>query len=589
MTFDPQLPVWLIAVLLIALLIYSMIIEWRRPLRFLLLRLISCVVAIASLAFILLKPSFRSTVDHEVVLLTDGFSQQIADSLRRVFPHATFYHLGETGTRYSIKLSSYRDLFNGTTVGNKATVAASAGTIRAIAGNGLPAYALDSIHGGYLYFPSGEVDGITSIAMPSQRLTAHQVAVLGGTFHNGVAGKTLYLSGPGGKVDSLRLSSSTGTFSFAFTPRTSGRVTYSLSIKDSLNTLTDDEVPMFIDPFVPLNILMLQDFPTFEMQHLKNFLSDRGHKIAMRAQLSKNIVRTEFANREAISLARLTVPLLDGFDLLIVDPSTLAKLSAPEREAVSASLNNGLGIIAVFNGEPSRVLPKELVPITFAGVASDTSSVLLNGKRFTLPATRLKPTSFEGVVVSSDASRVLSGYTPVRKGMAGFQLLRETYSILMAGDSLAYGLLWSPLLEATARSGGSRGSIRLKNAFPAYANDPLYFDVIGGTTPTLFADSVQVPAAEDVLIDDIWHATAWEEHKGWHELRTEEDSLSYFVFNNDDWKALRVSEQKQATYRASLRPAPSGIERLENKPVPLAPIFITFLVAVGFLWLAPKL
>ena len=632
MTFDPLLPVWLIASLLAALLVYSVIIEWRRPLRFLALRLISCVIAVASLAFIILRPSVKAVSSSDVVLLTNGFSEHVADSLRRAFPHATFYHLGEKGIKNSVKLSSYRDLFNSAAGsdrkanyhaandrgGSKLSSSASInlpGDIVAIAGDGLPSYALDSIHGGFHYFPSEEIDGITSIEMP-QRLTTHEVATISGKYQISNTGNMLYFSGPAGKIDSLTLNAPGGKFSFEFTPRTAGRVTYSLSIKnihqnsspaidskqdsaetkDSLQYLTSDVVPLFIEPFAPLNILLLQDYPTFEMQHLKSFLSDRGHKIAMRAQLSRNIVRTEFANRQSVSLNRLTVPLLDEFDVLIVDPSTLSNLSPPEREAVETSLNDGLGLLAVYGGEPSRALPKELLPFTFTLVSSDTTSVLLHGRRYTLPVARLKPASNQGkrqpvepVTLSGDASRILSGYAPVRKGMAGFQLLRETYSILMAGDSVGYGQLWSPLLEGVARPGESRAPVQLRNEFPAVTNEPLQFNVMAGTTPALFADSTQISVAEDILIDDVWHATVWQDRKGWHEVSTEEETLSYYVFNDGDWKALRTNEQKYATSRASLRPSITGNQSAGTRPASLTPFFIVFLLAAGFLWLAPKL
>ena len=668
MTFDPLLPVWLIAVLLTALLICCLIIEWRRPLRFLAVRLLSCAVAVAALAFMMLKPAINGSATGDAILLTPGFSERIADSLRRAFPRAKFYHLGERGIKNSIRLSSYRDLFvnrptnvqnlnndspddranSHPAVNDGSSPLATSGNIGsskkiiAIVGDGLPSYALDSIHEGFHYFPSEEVNGITSIQLPSTQINAHEVATISGTYRiseavvRGREASTLYFSGPAGKIDSLSVNTPRGSFSFAFTPRTAGRVTYNLSIRnpqpssglvkgsqqhsrpanDSVRhspsggnndrgSLTANEglqneinevVPLFVEPFVPLNVLLLQDFPTFEMQHLKNFLSDRGHKIAMRAQLSKNIVRTEFANRQSVPLNRLTVPLLDEFDLLIADPSTLTKLSPSEREAVVTSLNDGLGLLAVYNGEPPKALPKELLPLTFAAVASDTTSVSLHGRRYTLPATRFKPASIqdsgsplEAITIARDASRILSGYIPVRKGVAGFQLLRETYSILIAGDSIAYGQLWAPLLEAVARPGDSRKFIRLADAFPLYTNEPIKFDLISSTMSALVADSLQISVSEDVLIDDLWHAMVWEDRKGWHEVSTEEDTLSYYVFDPNDWNALRVNEQKQATYRASQRPAINGTRQGEMRPMTLTPFFIAFILAAGFLWLAPKL
>ena len=246
-------------------------------------------------------------------------------------------------------------------------------------------------------------------------------------------------------------------------------------------------------------------------------------------------------------------------------------------------------MIVAFNGAPDKLPANDLLPITFSPVSFDTTSMMIQGKRFALPTTRLKPTSFAGTTIAKDPLRILSGYIPLRDGMIGFQLLRETYSLLLAGDSTAYGSIWSPLIDATARPRQRTNTIRVASEFPLQNNEPVAIELISNTTPELFADNVQVPVGEDPIIDGLWHATVWADERGWHSLRTQTDTSSYYTFSSDDWKAFRISRQQEANKIAANRPSADDSTTLIVLPISLLPFWIVFLISAGFLWLAPKL
>jgi len=206
-----------------------------------------------------------------------------------------------------------------------------------------------------------------------------------------------------------------------------------------------------------------------------------------------------------------------------------------------------------------------------------------------LPATRLSPSHLAGSVVVTDKSRTLSGYATVREGTAGFQLLRETYALLLAGDSISYGSLWTPLIEATARTRTISSAIHLTRDFPLRINEPIAVELISDSTPSLYADSTIVPLAEDPLIDGLWHATVWPGESGWHALATQTDTLPYYVFPSGDWDAVRVAQQQDATRLASATAAAPDALRAVSRRLRLTVCWIAFLLATGFLWLAPKL
>jgi hypothetical protein len=431
-------------------------------------------------------------------------------------------------------LSSYRDLFKHPNSTDPAISKSSPGRLVAVAGEGLPEYVLDSIHNGFLFAPSAIPDGITSLKVPDHIRSGKSVTVSGAYQCSETPG-ILYFSDPSGRKDSIQLSQPTGHFSFAFTPAVAGKTTCALSLTNRLGRRIDETLPLNVDKFDPLNILLLQGIPTFEMQHIRNFLSDRGHHVAMRAQLSRNIFRTEFANGPSINLTRLTAPLLDEFDLLLADPAVLGQITPAEKSILVAAIRNGLGMVVVFSGTPSKMPAKELLPISFVNAGADTASILLQGKRLVLATTPLRPSAGASNVVTQSGSRNLSGFTRVRQGAIGYQLLRETYSMLLAGDSSSYGLLWTTLFDATSRTRNKSGSIRVVSEFPLQLNEPMRIELLADATPTLYADSVSVPPAEDVVIDGLWHATWWTEGAGWHALHTQADTLPYYVFDHNAW------------------------------------------------------
>lgn len=592
MTIDPLLPIGLVVVLLTCLFAWSIILEWRRPLRFKALRLLACAVAVLALGAIFIRPAFPGEDAHQTLLLTASYSQTVADSLRRALPQAVFYSLDAEKYRSAEVLSSYRQLFPGaaSTYGFPADNGKTGmtGRLTGIVGEGLPSYALDSLQGGFFYLPSPLPNGITTLTLPRD-LQRNKVAVVKGIFHTSHLPAWLTLSAPSGKLDSVQLLSIAGSFAFEFTPKVSGRVTYALTLTDSTGTSVREPVPLVVEEFVPLNILILQEYPTFELSHLKNYLADRGHRVAVRARLSQSIYRTEFINRIARALNPITPALLVEFDLLIADPSVLTQMPAMERSAVTTATRNGLGTLMVFNGVPQKFPSPEMLPVTFVTQSTDTVSVALHGRRLTLPATRLSPSQFRGFPVSTDRSRILSGYASVREGTTGFQLLRETYSLLLAGDSVSYGSLWSPLIDATARTRTATSAIHLTRAFPLRTDEPVNIEIVSRTTPSLYSDSMPVPVMEDPLIDGLWRATVWPGKSGWHALTNQTDTLSYFVFSHDEWQTLRIAQQQDATRVASTRPANPDALRTVSQPLSLIVFWIAFLLATGFLWLAPKI
>jgi hypothetical protein len=159
---------------------------------------------------------------------------------------------------------------------------------------------------------------------------------------------------------------------------------------------------------------------------------------------------------------------------------------------------------------------------------------------------------------------------------------------LLSGDSLTYGRLWTPILEQLGRK-ELNPSIVMPPQFPAYADWPLSLTTIdAGDKPVLKSDSLELPLAEDLFIDGLWHSQVWNS-PGWHTLQTADGSgQPYFVFNQGKWESLRIANQinKGLTHSTSATYAPT--KQAEYRPLPPLIFYLILLLSLGALWFIPK-
>ena len=134
--------------------------------------------------------------------------------------------------------------------------------------------------------------------------------------------------------------------------------------------------------------------------------------------------------------------------------------------------------------------------------------------------------------------------------------------------------------------------INLRDPFPVYVDEPVEVDIVSaGETPVLLVFGIQIPLIEDVVMDDWWHGKIWTEKVGWNSMKVEGDlsERSFYVPPVGSWAALRLA-QRQSANRLASGSAPAQPEVLQKQErIPAIIFFLFFLVASGFIWLAPKL
>jgi len=583
-TINALLPPWLVIILLLLLSGVFVWLEWKRQYRLRTIRMIAVIFMMTMLAGILLRPMYAVEKSNSILLLTPGYDKAKADSLLKINSDLIVMHTSAVNAfRESTALPSYYDL---TDIGSN---------IRFILGQGLPTHALALIDNKHFEFiPGDSPKGVTGLSLP-ERILVNRQHNIEGTYNNDSGKKRIYLSSPGGIEDSVRVNSNgIKSFSLAFSPRQAGNLFYNLIIKDSTGSSVQENIPLRVREATPLSILFIQGYPTFETQYLKNFLSRKNHKLVLRYQLSQNNFRYEYSNRTHLQTNLVTKKDLDDFDVLIIDSDALKKLSGAEKTAILEAIQSGLGLLTLLN-EPLKANAKsnDFFPFEVKLSKTDTALIKLGSKTVTLPALPMRVESNSSLqAIIKDRSGILSGYTFDGAGKIAFQFLQETYRLKLSGDSSGYSNLWSTLLERIARPRNEPATIKITNRFPWYTDEPIHIEVISSQEkPVLFTDHVRIPVQEDVLIDNVWHATLWADSPGWHILQTDDaTTLAYCISKKDDWKSLSITGQMAENFSVLNKGREVSTEKvLEQREVSPIYFYLFFVLAAGFIWLAPKL
>jgi hypothetical protein len=578
MRFDAVFNIEFILLIIAPITLAFVWLEWRRVHKFRSARIVAVFLMMFALLGIFLKPEYRTNKTSSILLMTPGYVTKKVDSILRVHPSLDLMHLEKTTSYKNSKLLTYYDLVDQGT------------EIRFIVGRGLPAHALDLWDDkNYEFIPAELPEGITSLNIPSTTY-ANRKSTLSGTIESREENVWLYLKSPAANEDSVRLSRGKNHFELSFTPRYTGDFLYTLFTSATLSENHRDDVPIHVEEGYPIRILFLQHHPTFEAQQLKQFLGRKKNLVTVRNQVSKNNFRYEYINTTPVQINHLSQATLENMDLVIADNESLQILSAIEKAILKHSIESGLGLLNISsntNQKKSALFPFEIVP-----VKTDTAHIAVEDRWFTLPATSIRVIkNSELIPIHKNKNRVLSGYTFSGIGKIGFQLLEETYRLALSGDSTAYASYWSPLLEKITRTKSADSKIKIVTPFPWFENEPMDIEIISAAeNALLFDDSLRIPLVEDVNIDNVWYGRTWATSSGWHTLKTGAgSSLSYYVFKQNSWHALSISNQMEITKQRANPKSSSGENIQTWKEIQPVLWYVFFLIAAGFLWLAPKL
>ncbi|MBX2899041.1 MAG: hypothetical protein KF775_05310 [Cyclobacteriaceae bacterium] len=567
-------PALLVGVSLVLLFLFT-VLEIKRKAKLLAARLVAVVLLVLSVLFYLLQPAVRSNaVVNGVLLLTQNYLAVQVDSVLAQRPDLQILLVPEAAPyKSAARLNSVNEL------------PAYASRIRIVMGDGLPKWALPNSD--FEFVKGKKPEGIVNLNKPV-KIFANRKTTLTGLWRGEAT--MLHLLGPGGALDSVKLESGTQPFRLSFKAQQTGMFLF--SIKASA-TNTNDILPIEVLPTRSLAVLVLQSYPSAETRYLKKFLIELGNYVAVRTQVSATNYHTEFGNGAARTLNRITPELLREFDLVVL--ANEATLTKADQGSLERAVREGLGLLWLCTNDELQKPFAGFEPIAYA---SDTARVRVEGKEIVLPAVagHMKNNLYP---IIATANRTVSGYKIAGVGKMGVQLLQETYALLAQGEPEVYAAIWTPVVETLARTNAVATKIQIENDFPIYPNEPIELNVISShALPEVALDSIALPLREDAVIDGYWTTTFWTTRSGWYAVTsTDSAAAGFYVSKPNTWQALRSTTLQNLNYTSQSKTGeaahtvtlPGEAHDQPTHKISSLWFFILFLVAAGFLWLAPKL
>ena len=557
------------AVLLLVVLIYKEFGNSRKSVFF--LRVFIGLIAIAALLAIALKPAYQSTKKrNKAVVITEGAKEAQLDSLKKLYPKITKIEYS-SGDFISPKLENLGEIF--------------------VLGYGIEDYDLFQFENKKVSFIPAELPaGIDKIIYPKELIEGEMLNIKAHFFRLKEGYKAYLKDFGGNKLDSIPITEA--DFELKAKTKVKGEFVYQIEIQDSIgNILAKEPLPTKINAAQKLRILVLNGFPSFETRYLKNFLAEEGHKVRLRTQLTSNRYKYEYLNTEEASFSAITEEVLSDFDVLVIDTSSFNQFSAKEKQNLEMAVKrDGLGVFiqqtensfqqktfvnfeTQLDGLPKIKWPEDReaeiakFPYVFQN-SMNTYSLLANENK-------------------------LAVYKYLGRGKVGSGMLQNTYQLVLNGNNQVYREIWTDVFSRLAKPKTEMLHWVVEDSF-AYINEPVELSIKTSLESPKLVDSLdhEIPLLQHLDVTDDYSATIYPKKEGWNHLKlVAKDSLvdfKFYVFQKEEWKLKRGSDRLKNDRVFFNEIRQDDKQEFVYRTFDLFWFYLTFLIAIGFLWLHPK-
>lgn len=464
--------------------------EWKNGKRDkFLIRVLISFLTIICLMMMALKPAYTHEIrGGEAVILTTGFDTAQLDSLK--------------SEHKKLRIMDYNS--NPSLVQGLDSV-----TSAIILGDGIETYDLWQFSKiPTLYLPSKSADGMIKLKYQKEVFVGSEITVQG-AYKNPRKQTHLVLADPGGNVlDSVILrGDGIQKFQLKSEAKVVGNLVYDLLEKDSTGTIHASEpLPIIVTDKKPLRILMLNTFPTFETKYLKNLLVNRGHKLLVRSQLTKNRYKFEYYNTAKVPIFSLTDDALSLFDVLIIDADAYGSLSLTSKKILeNAIANYGMGMFI----QPNEAFFKLPESQSYFKVLRDNRNEIIveNNSKATL---QKYPFQFEptinGVPIVMNSAIEIGASKFMGLGRVASTNIMNTYQLVLDGKQTIYDSFWTRMLDVISRKKQGGASWEALSKFPK-VNAPFEFSLrtFEKNPAVLIQNGSQIPMLQDMHVLSLIH------------------------------------------------------------------------------------
>ncbi len=542
----------------------------------LIFKLVLSVIALVCLVLLLLKPTMVEILQKGLaVMVTTNHKEKQLDSLLDVHKELKIIEY-EKSRPFQKKLDSVNTLF--------------------VVGEGIAPFDFWQTKGVAVKYLGGEpIEGITRLKYGNSGFVGSNLKV-SLAYQNPSKGNRLLLEDPAGiGIDSVDFEGNREErINLLADLRVAGRFVYSLVEKDSAGVVISREpLPVVVRKSEVLKILIINDFPTFETKYLKNYLTEMGHELQVRSQLTKGKYKFEYVHSERKPIYRLTKENLKEFDLLIIDATSYRKLSSNSRSSLDDSIREaGLGVFvqpdqSLFGipnkksfFETSSTKISEIVMDEWPKIKIDVYPYDLATKFLMVP------------IHQSSEGTSLAVYRSIGKGRVGTTVLRNSFQLILTGRAEIYKELWAKIIgELSNRK--SETLVWEPNSVFAVQHQPYDFKLRTNIKDVEVVNGIGgvIPIIQDPDLDYLWNARTYPRQSGWNSISVAGDSASaydYYVLDSTQWNSLITAKTVEENTRNFNNRSVAEMKTSTRTPINPLWFFVPFVLCIGLLWLEPK-
>jgi hypothetical protein len=478
------------------------------------------------------------------------------------------------------------------------------------------------------FYPSQTRTGLTDLKWPKQ-------IILGQPFH--VNGKFITAVEDENRIFKVILSDlhdetvdelivkHNDLFNLSTSVRNQGLFTYQLKVFNDENELVITEPVAFtVSSSGNIKVAIKQSSPSFESNHLKNWLAEQGEEVFVITQVSQDKYIQQTVNRFPIKNLpdddvdvglvnrALSNTWLDDFDLLYMDGRALLSISDEEMIELNSAVKKGLGLVVILDEELISSAGKISTNALFENTSITFNQETIGERKLnTIPSwphsqdklslayNRVKLSSIKKTTTLIEGSEGQPLWLNQHYGLGkvAISLIDTSYQWSISGAKTHYSRYWQYIIEQVARHKQNSGW--QKSPF-----DKIYFQ---GQAQQLCAqlsisdiDNVkikQVNLMMSAVVASKYCGNYWANTTGWHEFilengkgadnQTAIDIQNVFLYQQSNWLTWQQALKNKASYLAQLE---SSKTVLDFVYVPLDKLNMWWLlfISLSLLWYERK-
>lgn len=427
------------------------------------------------------------------------------------------------------------------------------------------------------FVPEQRITGITDIDIP--KITEGEEWDLKGLFY-GEDIQEINLLTPRNNVLQANLKDS--LFQIRSVAPIAGDYLYQLAIIYNDGDTLNESLPVTVHHKADWNMLVLSSYPSFEINYLKNYWTDKGYGFGLRLKIAADKYFSSFVNIPGMNLDRISLEEIRNFDFIMVDVSSWNSLSNVERNNILKSVtDDGLALLL----RPDESLSKGR-GINHPGW-TDRIEKEYAASSGLIPYTEYSISSNRWTSLNS-ATFNLGSYDEYGLGHIFLIGSDDTYRLILANEDVVYQSIWSELFSALYRDFSPSSKLIAPDWIWEGEQTRMTISTEESIQENiLLDDSISTPYLQIPFINGLYEITIWPK-RGYNFIAIPESTidLRFYAHPTNTWQSIRQQILTEETKRAVLKSQQKGLNGTKQlSEVPFYYWFAILLLGFGSLWM----